>query len=86
MECPEGGNTEEEEEDELEEERRMGFSLASTESGTEQRCGSPGVLTVAADQERLPDLNDDLWLMVFSGLDIRDRVMLEGGVRGGEEV
>lgn len=79
------------EEDELDGERQIGYRLgslvASTESYTEQKCDSPdevGAGSVTADCEgRQPELNDDLWLMIFSGLDIRDRVMLEGGVRRG---
>lgn len=60
------------------------FPQGSTGSGAEQRCGSPdearGGSGPVACEGRHPELNDDLWLMIFSTLNIRDRVMLEGGV------
>lgn len=62
------------------------FPQGSTGSGAEQRCGSPdearGGSGPVACERRHPELNDDLWLMIFSTLNISDRVMLEGGVWG----
>ena len=64
----------------------VGFPPGSTELSSEQRCGSPdearggsGLVDHGGCQL---ELNDDLWLTIFSTLDIRDRVALEGGVRG----
>lgn len=64
----------------------VGFPPGSTELRSEQMCGSPdeargGSGLVDHEGCRL-ELNDDLWLIIFSTLDIRDRVALEGGVRG----
>ena len=64
----------------------VGFPPGSTELSSEQSCDSPdevrgGSGLVDHEGYRL-ELNDDLWLIIFSTLDIRDRVALEGGVKG----
>ena len=78
------------EEDGLDGERQtdspLGFPQGSTGSDAEPRCSSPDEMRGGSGplthKGRQPELNDDLWLMIFGTLDIRDRVMLEGGVRG----
>ena len=89
VESPEN-NSPASEEDGLDGERQTGSSVefppGSTELSSEQSCDSPdevrgGSGLVDHEGYRL-ELNDDLWLIIFSTLDIRDRVALEGGVRG----
>lgn len=89
VESPEN-NSPASEEDGLDGEWQTGSSVEfppeSTELSSEQSCGSPdevrgGSGLVDHEGYRL-ELNDDLWLIIFSTLDIRDRVTLEGGVRG----
>ena len=84
------GSSPNSEEDGLDGERQtdspLGFPQGSAGSDAERRGSSTdetrGGSGPVAHEGRHPELNDDLWLMVFGSLDIRDRVMLEEGVRG----